>query len=124
MRGASISISLVVAVFASPLASSRRVQTGCLLWTRASSSHGSLSKQWATMGSIRGLSGSQKFETCPGWGANQIIHSTGFSSIQSTPSIMAIYGDFRPFLMVACYSFRYSPGTRIPRPAPVPHMHV
>jgi hypothetical protein len=31
-----------------PLASSRRVQTGCLSWTRASSSHGSLSKQWAT----------------------------------------------------------------------------
>ena len=27
-----------------PLASSRRVQTGCLSWTRASSSHGSLSK--------------------------------------------------------------------------------
>jgi hypothetical protein len=32
-----------------PLASSRRVQTGRLSWTRASSSHGSLSKQWATM---------------------------------------------------------------------------
>ena len=48
-----------------PLASSRRVQTGCLSWTRASSSHGSHSKQWATRGSIRGLTGWRKFETCP-----------------------------------------------------------
>jgi len=46
-----------------PLASSRRIQTGCLPWTRASSSHGSLSKQWATMGSIIGPTGKQKFET-------------------------------------------------------------
>ena len=52
-----------------PLASSRRVQTGCLSWTRAGGAHGSLSKQWATRGSIRGLSGSRKFETCPDSGA-------------------------------------------------------
>jgi hypothetical protein len=32
-------------------------------------SYESLSKQWSTMGSIRGLTGWQKFETCPDWGA-------------------------------------------------------
>ena len=53
-----------------PWASSRRVQTGCLSWTRASISHGSPSKQWATTGSIRGPTGRQKFETCPDWGAS------------------------------------------------------
>ena len=53
-----------------PLASSRRVQTGRLSWTRATGSHGSLSKQRASRGSIRGLTGWRKFETCPVWGAN------------------------------------------------------
>ena len=54
-----------------PLASSRRVQTGCLSWTRASSSHGSPSKQWATIGSIKGPTGRRKFEMRPGWGASR-----------------------------------------------------
>src|ERR1017187_1602782 len=47
--------------------SSKRVHDGD---PRASSSHGSLSKQWATMGSVKRPAGGQKFETCPGWGAN------------------------------------------------------
>src|SRR5437879_3834879 len=50
---------------------------GYLSWTRANSSHGSLSKQLATMGSIRGLTGSRKFETCPDWGATTSISNYG-----------------------------------------------
>jgi hypothetical protein len=49
--------------------SSRRVQGGCPSCTRATGLDGSLSKQWATTGSITGPIGPQKFETCPRWGA-------------------------------------------------------
>ncbi len=34
--------------------------------------HGSLSKHWATKGSIRGLTRWRKFETCPVWGATDL----------------------------------------------------
>src|ERR1017187_6011426 len=47
--------------------SSKRVHDGD---PRARSSHGSLSKQWAAMGSVKRPAGWQKFETCPDWGAN------------------------------------------------------
>jgi hypothetical protein len=40
---------------------------------------GSLSKQWATMGSIKGLTGWRKFETCPMWGATPVARFCGLS---------------------------------------------
>ena len=52
-----------------PLASSRRVQRGCPVWTQVSYSLESVREQYASAGSITSPTGSQKFETCPRWGA-------------------------------------------------------
>jgi hypothetical protein len=55
--------------------SSRRVQGGCPPGTSVGGSHGSPSKQWATVGSITGPTGWQKFETCPDWGAKLFLYT-------------------------------------------------
>jgi hypothetical protein len=52
------------------VASSRRVQTGCPPWTCVGSALESIWERRTSVGSIRGSTEPQKFETYPDWGAN------------------------------------------------------